>query len=105
MEAGFRLRDSIRRVDIWREFRVELLLPCIEKSQQTWFEHLTRTHPGCLPLEVFRYMHLGDLVVDPEQRDFISHLSLEPFRIPREELDNVAVRRDTWNTLLSLLPP
>lgn len=92
MEAGFCLRHSIRRVDIRRELGEELLLLCIEKSQQRWFEH-----PGYLPLEVYKYIHLeGDLVVDPEQRDFISHLSLEHLRIPHEELDNVAVR-NIWN--------
>jgi len=62
---------------IWREFRVELLLLCIERGQLTWFGHLIAFQ--CLPVisfwRFFRHIQLrGGPGINPELTVEIKYL-------------------------------
>lgn len=64
--------------------------------------------PGHIPLEVFRARPNGRrLWIRPTTRwrDYISYLAWEGFMVSQEELENIAVEKDIWNTLFNLLTP
>lgn len=73
--AGLNMRDKVRSLDIWREFRVVPLL--LERE----------TAPGKLPLEVF-YAPRSHGSPKTPQRDHIAHLAWEHLRIPQEVLES-----------------
>jgi len=98
------LRDRVRSSDILRELGVEPLLLCVERSQLKWFGHLVRMPPDPLSLEVFRARPTGRRP-RTHWRDHISHLAWKRLGIPQDELEKVAVERNIWGGLLSLLPP
>ena len=76
------------------KFGVEPLLLHLKKSQMMWLGHLVRMPPGCLPSEVFR--------AHPSGRRPPGRLS-KHLRIPIEELDEVAVEKEVWASLIRLL--
>lgn len=46
--------DRVRCSVILEDFRVQLLLLCVERGQLRWLRHSIRLPPGCLPREVFQ---------------------------------------------------
>jgi len=87
---------------------VEPLLLRIERSQMRWLGHLVRMVPGRLPGEVFRARPTGRRPrVRPRTRwrDYVSRLVWDRLGVPPEELEEVAVDRDVWVSLLKLLSP
>lgn len=51
-----------------QELRVEPLLLCVERSQLSWFGHLIRMSPRCLPLEASPWRCSGH-IIGADRRD------------------------------------
>ena len=96
--AGYTLLNKVRSWVIQEELHVEPLLLHTEWSQLRWLEHLIRIFPSHLLLEVYQAQPTGERpwgCPRTRWRDYISKLSLE--------LENVAVDRVIWDSLLSRL--
>ncbi|MEJ4846145.1 hypothetical protein SKA08_15585, partial [Enterococcus faecium] len=105
--AGLSLRDRVRSSAIREGLRVEPLLLHIERSQLRWFGHLTRMPPGRLLGEVFRACPTGRRPRGRPRtrwRDYISRLAWERLGVPPAKLEEVAMEREVWTSLLRLMP-
>lgn len=60
--TGLNLHDRMRSSSIRERLRVETLLLQNERSQLSWFGHLTRMSPGWFPLDLYQ---THDLKVNP----------------------------------------
>ncbi|TWW63998.1 hypothetical protein D4764_03G0010060 [Takifugu flavidus] len=101
-------RDRVRSSAIREELGVEPLLLRVERSQMRWLGHLVRMPPGRLPGAVFRACPSGRRPPGRPRkrwRDYVSRLAWKCLGIPPDELEEVAVEREVWASLLRLLSP
>lgn len=108
MSLELSLRDKVQSSGIWRDLRVESLLLCVKRSLLRKLGHLITMPHGRLPLDVLQARPSSTRPQGTPRThwsDYISHVSWEHLRIPLEQLENIAVKRDGRTTLLYLLLP
>ena len=90
-------------------FKVEVLLESrLERSQLRWFGHLVRMPLERLPREVLEARPTGRRPRGRPRtrwRDYMDSLALDRLGILQEEVDDVARERETWSSLVEMLPP
>lgn len=96
------ITTRLRRKSFYSIFRnrqysgVELL------TQRSWFGHLIKMPPSCLPVKVFQ-ADWEDTLNKLEGIDWMLKLTWERLRIPQEELEAVTREMSGLISLLSLL--
>ena len=106
--AGVSLRDRVRSAVTREGLGVEPLLLRLERSQLRWFGHLVRMPHERLPREVLEARPTGRRPRGRPRtrwRDYIDSLALDRLGIPQEEVADVARERETWSSLVEMLPP
>lgn len=86
----------MRRSNIWRELREELLVLPVKGSALHWLRRLIRMFPRGFPATTNWKEDPGEMIC--------VEWPVEGLRILQGELESVAGKKDIWETLLSLLP-
>ena len=56
--AGLTVKERVRMLDIRKELGESVLLLQAEKNHLSWFLHVIRTSPSCIPLKASRDIQL-----------------------------------------------